>query len=124
MYRADLRIPGAGLVPTDDPSIAGCREEQAVLVTYLLDGTPDVEIEQSDISSLSDAVERAIEGANAGELDGFQTTPHSLTLFAYGVDAERLWRAMELAVSEFTPRPVHVTIRYGWFGAPARTLRL
>jgi hypothetical protein len=124
MRRENPRSRGAGRLPGDDGSIADCREEQAVLVTYVLDGTSDAAVEETGVQTLAESVAQAIEGSRTGELDGFQTRPGSLTLFAYGDDAERLWQSMEPVVTTFAHGPVHVTIRYGWFGAPARTMRL
>jgi hypothetical protein len=98
-------------------------EEQAVLVTFphavgRKVGAP------VDVTELTDAVGRAVEVAGTGVLDGAQTRAGSLTLFAYGRDADQLWRSMEPAVRAFPFRPAHVVIRYGWFGAPDRTVQL
>ncbi|SFE83457.1 hypothetical protein [Blastococcus tunisiensis] len=93
-------------------------EEQAVLVTLC----PSTLRGQPEVTVLSDSVEDAILAAGAGELDGHQTHGSVVTLFAYGPDAEQLWRSMEAVVRGFPHQRGHVTIRYGLFGAPCREL--
>jgi hypothetical protein len=114
-----LRLPGAlsrGERPTR-------REEEAVLVTYRLPAGLEPSL-AADVPALEDCVERALEGRHAGELEGVQPGPGTLTVLAYGSDAERLWASIEPAVRTFPCRPAQVTLRYGLVGAPDRTLAL
>jgi hypothetical protein len=92
-------------------------EEQAVLVTLDLGA-----VHRADLPALADAVEGAILADGTGELDGLQERGSDVTLFAYGIDAERLWASMQAAVCGFPHRSGSVTIRYGLIGSPERCL--
>jgi hypothetical protein len=111
------------VVSEGEPEPREERSEEAVLVTYRVPrrrgpaGLPD-------LSTLEEAVDRALRGREAGELEGIQRGPGMLTVLAYGPDAERLWASVESAVRAFPCRPAVVTLRYGLVGAPVRTLPL
>jgi hypothetical protein len=99
------------------------REEEAVLVTYRLPAGLDPSL-APEVPVLERSVERALRTRHTGELEGLQPGPGTLTVLAYGSDADRLWASIEAAARTFPCRPARVTLRYGLVGAPDRTLPL
>jgi len=99
-------------------------EEQAVLVRYDLPGDRVVTPLRLDVDALVDSLEQTLVHHRVGVLDGVQRRRNALTVFAYGADAERLWRSIAPVLVGFPQRPTRVTLRYGWFGAPERTVAL
>jgi hypothetical protein len=99
------------------------RCEEAVLVTFRVPAGVDA-AGLPVLPVLEDAVGRVLRQQGTGELEGIQPGPGTLTVLTYGADAERLWASMEGAVRAFPCRPAEVTLRYGLFGAPDRTLPL
>lgn len=120
--RLPLWVPGALTGGTS----AGPRErrsEEAVLVTYHLpDGVDPRQF--ADVPVLDEALDRAVRAQHTGELEGLQPGPGTLTVLAYGDDADRLWSSMEPVARTFPCRPASVTLRYGLVGAPDRTVAL
>lgn len=123
MWKSRTRLPmwvptafTAGRHPAPDEE----RCEEAVLVTFRAPRPAPA----PDFSTLEDAVDRALREHRTGELEGIQRGPGTVTVLAYGEDAERLWASMEGAVRTFPCRPADVTLRYGPVGAPDRTLEL
>lgn len=99
------------------------RDEEAVLVTYRVAADLDPAL-VCDLPVLEESVDRALRAGRTGELEGVQPGPGTLTVLAYGSDADRLWASIEAAVRTFPCRPAQVTLRYGLLGAPDRTLSL
>jgi hypothetical protein len=123
MWRSRTRLPM--WVPSvftvgRHPAPGEERYEEAVLVTFRAPRPAQA----PDFSALEEAVGRALREARTGELEGIQRGPGTVTVLAYGEDAERLWASMEGAVRTFPCRPADVTLRYGLVGAPDRTLEL
>jgi hypothetical protein len=94
-----------------------------VLVTYRVAADLDPAL-VCDLPVLEESVDRALRAGRTGELEGVQPGPGTLTVLAYGSDADRLWASIEAAVRTFPCRPAQVTLRYGLLGAPDRTLSL
>ncbi|MGY1708745.1 hypothetical protein ACI8AC_04465 [Geodermatophilus sp. SYSU D00758] len=120
-----MRIDGS-VSPACGAEVAGEQQEQAVLVTFAVEhpvpwprrtAGADPALEE-----LEDTVDRALCAAGVGELDGLQIRGTSVSLFAYGPDAERIWEAVRPAVLRYPHRSGTVTLRYGWCGAPTRSL--
>jgi hypothetical protein len=120
--RLPLWMPAALTAGLQAPP-RGERSEEAVLVTFRVPagldptGLPELPV-------LEDTVGQTLREHRTGELEGVQRGPGTLTVLAYGADAERLWTSMEHAVRAFPCRPAEVTLRYGLVGAPDRTLPL
>jgi len=124
MHREDSARRHEPTATTADTFPGSEPEEQAVLVTFALPDGPahDAVIEKVDV--LATSVAHAIARDRVGQFAGVQRRAGAMTLFTYGAVAERLWRSIRPIVVDFPPRPAHVVLRYGWFGAPGRTLEL
>jgi len=114
-----LWLPGA----VSGGARPAAHEEEAVLVTYRLPEGLDPSL-APEVPALEESVERALRTRGTGELEGLQPGPGTLTVLAYGSDADRLWTSIEAAARTFPCRPARVTLRYGLVGAPDRTLPL
>ncbi|MER5597731.1 hypothetical protein [Streptomyces sp. NPDC002265] len=72
---------------------------------------------ESDQWSLIFEAERAmgvaVEAADVGEVDGTEFGGGEVVIFAYGPDAEALYRVMEPGLRAIPFRPAHVVLRYG-----------
>ena len=117
--RLPIWVPGVFTVGRH-PSSGEERCEEAVLVTFHAPRHAPA----PDFSALEEAVDQVLREEETGELEGIQPGPGTVTVLAYGEDAERLWASMEGAVRTFPCRPAEVTLRYGLFGAPDRMLAL
>ena len=115
--RLPMWVPGVFTVGRN-PAPGEERCEEAVLVTFRA-ARP-----APDFTALEEAVDQALQENRTGELEGIQRGPGTVTVLAYGEDAERLWASMEGAVRTFPCRPADVTLRYGLVGAPDRILEL
>lgn len=129
MWRTKSRLPlwlSGALAGGASPLkvVRRSREEQAVLVTWERAGGHTQVPGGLDLPVLEERVERALRLSRVGELDGVQPGPGTLTLLAYGDDADRLWRALGPALRDVAPPPTTVTLRYGYVGAPDRTIRV
>lgn len=117
--RLPIWVPGVFTVGRH-PAPGEERCEEAVLVTFRAPRSAPA----PDFSDLEEAVDQALRADRTGELEGIQRGPGTVTVLAYGEDAERLWASMEGAVRTFPCRPAGVTLRYGLVGAPDRMLEL
>jgi hypothetical protein len=94
--------------------------EHAVLITYALSGDRfGEESEREAIRALKKRLAEAIEAADAGELDGNEFGGGKVVLYAYGLDANRLFTAMEPQLRAFPARPAHAVLRFGEADDPA-----
>jgi len=89
--------------------------EHAVLVLIKLSdpgfGRPE---ERDAIHGLADRLKEAIDQAGAGEYDGDEFGEGQCTLYMYGPDADRLYKAIEPALRNFRFAPGSTaTKRYG-----------
>ncbi len=71
------------------------KVDECVLIH--LDGVslPDEVYANCDLSTLEDQLIEAIQKSRAGELDGNEVGDKETTIFTYGPDADRLYKAME-----------------------------
>ena len=71
------------------------------------------ESERAAVYTLQDRLRTAIEAASAGEYDGNEFGGGEAVLYAYGPQADGLFKAMESALRESTLRPAFAIVRYG-----------
>jgi hypothetical protein len=122
MWRGRTRLPLGlpAVLPGTRPGPREARCEEAVLVTFAVPEPAQV----AGLAALEDAVDQALSGQGAGELEAVQPGPGRVTVLAYGADADRVWASIEAAVRAFPCRPAEATLRYGPIGAPDRTFAL
>ena len=91
--------------------------EQAVLLHLKLgnDGF-GLEGEVARMHALQEELERAIQTADAGELDGDEFGGGECVVFMYGPDAEKLWAAIEPVLARDTFRQGSYAVKR--FGGP------
>ncbi|MGW1950228.1 hypothetical protein ACWCRC_38725 [Streptomyces sp. NPDC001940] len=86
--------------------------EQAVIAYYCLSddqyGSP---IEREVIYDAERAMTSAVKEAGVGEVDGNEFGGGEVVLYAYGADAEALFRVMEPTLRSLPFRPAHVVLR-------------
>jgi len=103
------------------PTQASASEEQALIVTLVLSHSDDSE----SIYALEDKLTAAIKKASAGEFDGDEFGKGTCTLYMYGPDAERLYRATIQIVREYRPaKGSYVIKRFGKPGAKQERIEL
>ncbi len=80
---------------------------------------------QDDFWQLNERLYREIDRSGTGEFDGNEIGEESASLFAYGPDADRLFRAMEPILKSYPLcRHARVVIRHGGPGSPQTELKL
>ncbi|PBC60982.1 hypothetical protein BKI49_26775 [Streptomyces sp. Tue6028] len=88
--------------------------EHAVIARFRLGGDG---FGESDQRALVFEAERstgaAVEAARVGEVDGNEFGGGEVVIFAYGPDAESLYRLMEPGLRALPFRPAHVVLRHG-----------
>ncbi|MET7364484.1 hypothetical protein ABZS61_01410 [Streptomyces sp. NPDC005566] len=88
--------------------------EHAVIARFQLGGD---DFGEPDQRSLVFAAERsigaAVAAAGVGEVDGNEFGGGEVVIYAYGPDAEALFRVMESGLRMLPFRPAHVVLRYG-----------
>ncbi|MEV8410224.1 hypothetical protein AB0R12_31900 [Streptomyces niveus] len=88
--------------------------EHAVIARFQLGGD---DFGEADQRSLVFAAERsigaAVAAAGVGEVDGNEFGGGEVVIYAYGSDAEDLFRVMEPGLRALPFRPAHVVLRYG-----------
>ncbi|MEU5920897.1 hypothetical protein [Streptomyces sp. NPDC047141] len=88
--------------------------EHAVIARFQLGGD---ELGEPDQWSLVFDAERslgaAVATAGVGEVDGNEFGGGEVVIFAYGPDADTLYRVMEPGLRALPFRPAHVVLRYG-----------
>ena len=62
---------------------------------------------------LMNLLDEAVEASGLGELDGHCDENDEQAVFAYGPDAEALFKVIEPIVRAFPARPARVTLRFG-----------
>ena len=99
--------------------------QECVLIQ--LDGMnlPDRVYQENDLMTLEDLLVDAIDQSGAGDLDGHETGPETTTIFTYGPDADRLYKAMEPALRSYPLcQNARITIRKGGPGSPQTEVQL
>ncbi|MFC9462814.1 hypothetical protein [Streptomyces sp. NPDC056983] len=86
--------------------------EQAVIAYYRLSddqyGSP---AEREAVYDAERAMTTAVEEAGVGEVDGNEFGGGEAVLYAYGADAEALFKVMEPTLRSLPYRPAHVVLR-------------
>jgi hypothetical protein len=101
------------------------KSDECVLIHLDGAGLPDQVYQECDLSTLEDMLAEAIERSHAGELDGNEIGPMETTIFTYGPDADRLYRAMEPVLKEYPlSRNARIVIRKGGPGSPQTEVHL
>ncbi len=108
--------------PQADPSTAAkgpSADEHAVLIHI----TPPENPDEFGLDLIEDPLDEALDGSDAGELDGNEIGPEGAVIYLYGPDADRLYAAIE-PVLRAAPVPAgsYAVRRYG--GPGARETRL
>jgi hypothetical protein len=88
--------------------------EQAVIAHFRLSGDefgePD---ERAAIYDAKRAMTDAVENAGVGEVDGNEFGGGEAVVYAYGPDADALFKAMEATLRELPLRPAYEVLRRG-----------
>ncbi|MFJ3270332.1 hypothetical protein [Streptomyces sp. NPDC086776] len=88
--------------------------EHAVIARFQLGGDDLGEPDQwSLVFEAERSVGAAVKAASVGEVDGNEFGGGEVVLFAYGPDADALFRVMEPGLRALPFRPAHVVLRYG-----------
>jgi hypothetical protein len=88
--------------------------EHSVIVHFQLsDDGYGSEDERAGIYALQRSLRAAIDTAGAGEFDGNEFGGGEAVLYAYGPNADDLFKVMEPALREFRIRPAFAIVRYG-----------
>jgi hypothetical protein len=99
----------------------GKQTDQQEAVLIHIDGTdlPD------EFWQLNERLYEEVERSGTGEFDGNEIGEGSATLYAYGPDADRLFRAMEPILRSYPVcRDARIVIRHGGPGSPHTELKL
>ncbi len=95
--------------------------EQAVIVHLKVEAPPHDE----EVAALEQKLATLIQDYELGEYDGNEFGPGSLTLYMYGVDAEKIFCIIEPVLRNHPLRKGgHVTLRAGSPGASVRIIDL
>ncbi|MEU9912362.1 hypothetical protein [Streptomyces sp. NPDC051001] len=88
--------------------------EQAVIARYRLsDDEYGSRAEREAVFDAERAMATAVEEAGVGEVDGNEFGGGEAVLYAYGPDAEALFKVMEPILRRLSLRPAHVLLRQG-----------
>lgn len=88
--------------------------EEAVIAHYRLsDDEFGTSAERAAFFDAEEAVAVAVEEAGVGEVDGNEFGGGEVVLYAYGPDAQALFKVMEPALRGLPFRPAHVMLRQG-----------
>ncbi|MFJ6053839.1 hypothetical protein [Streptomyces sp. NPDC092307] len=88
--------------------------EHAVIARFELGGDDFGEPDQwSLVFGAERVMGAAVKAAGVGEVDGNEFGGGEVVIFAYGPDAEALYRAMEPGLRTLPFRPAHVVLRHG-----------
>ncbi|MEU1164704.1 hypothetical protein ABZ372_30710 [Streptomyces sp. NPDC005921] len=86
--------------------------EQAVIIHYRLsDDQYGARAEREAIFDAERTLSAAVEEAGVGEVDGNEFGGGEAVLYAYGVDAEALFKVMEPTLRSLPFRPAYVVLR-------------
>ncbi len=93
---------------------AEVTSEQTVTLRFQLPSGPGGTATDTDsVASLEAGLQNAIAHARVGEFDGSEFGDGEVFLYAYGPDADKLFRAMRPVLTAFAPRPGQALLRYG-----------
>ncbi|MFG3017378.1 hypothetical protein ACGFZQ_02295 [Streptomyces sp. NPDC048254] len=88
--------------------------EEAVIARYRLsDDQYGSRAERETIFAAERTMTAAVEEARVGEVDGNEFGGGEAVLYAYGADAEALFKVMEPTLRGVPFRPAHVVLRQG-----------
>lgn len=88
--------------------------EHAVIARFRLGGDGLGESDQwSQVFEAERSMGAAVAAAGVGEVDGNEFGGGEVVIFAYGPDADALYRVMEPDLRALPFRPAHVVLRYG-----------
>ncbi|WP_079171253.1 MULTISPECIES: hypothetical protein [unclassified Streptomyces] len=89
-------------------------QEHAVIARFHLggDGFGDSGQWQSVLAA-ERSMDAAVAAAGVGEVDGDEFGGGEVAIYAYGPDADALYRVMEPELRALPYRPAHVVLRYG-----------
>ncbi|WP_200424192.1 hypothetical protein [Streptomyces sp. NE5-10] len=88
--------------------------EHAVIARFQLGGDDLGEPGQwSLVFEAERSIGAAVAAAGVGEVDGNEFGGGEVVIFAYGPDADALYRVMEPGLRALPFRPAHVVLRYG-----------
>ncbi|MCX4907397.1 hypothetical protein [Streptomyces sp. NBC_00878] len=89
-------------------------EEHAVIAHFRLarDGFGDVD-QRKRIYDAEQVMEAATRAANVGEVDGNEFGGGEAVVYAYGPDADALFKVLEPTLRSLPFRPAHVLLRRG-----------
>ncbi|WP_225098018.1 hypothetical protein [Streptomyces sp. CoH27] len=95
--------------------------EQAVIAHYRLSNDQyGSRAERQAIFDAERAMSAAVEEAGVGDVDGNEFGGGEVVLYAYGADAEALFKVMEPTLRSLPFRPAHVVLRHGSHGTESR----
>jgi hypothetical protein len=98
--------------------------EHAVIAKYRLTGGGfGSDSERAAVYEAQQKLREAIERAGVGEFDGNEFGGGTVTLYAYGPDADELFSVMSDGLRQLPFRPAHVVLRYGSATDPDATER-
>ena len=110
-----------------DASVAGdgTATEHAVFLHFTMSGDGfGSEHERQLIFELEERLERAVDKAGAGELDGNEFGGGEAVLYLYGPDKDRLWAAVEVESRQCPLRPAFALLRAGGPGTTPEQVQL
>ncbi|MGW0879378.1 hypothetical protein [Streptomyces sp. NPDC002671] len=88
--------------------------EQAVIAHYRLsDDQYGTRAEREAVFNAERAMAASVDEAGVGEVDGNEFGGGEAALYAYGADAEALFKVMEPTLRSLPFRPAHVVLRQG-----------
>ncbi|WP_247706180.1 hypothetical protein [Streptomyces liliiviolaceus] len=92
----------------------GGDEEHAVIAHFRLAGGGFGDADQREqIYEAERAMEAAVEKAGVGEIDGNEFGGGEAVVYAYGPDADALFKVLEPTLRSLPFRPAHVLLRRG-----------
>ncbi|WP_454320927.1 hypothetical protein [Streptomyces phaeoluteigriseus] len=93
-------------------------EEHAVIAHFWLAGDGFGNVDQRErIHEAQKVMEAAIEKTGVGEVDGNEFGGGEAVVYAYGPDADTLFKALEPTLRSLPFRPAHVLLRRGDTGS-------
>lgn len=86
---------------------------QAVIISFDLSDEFGAEEERKRVHTLEDKLNDVLVSSKLGDIDGDEFGDDEVTIYAYGLDADKILEAIEpvLIASEF--KPVRAVVRYG-----------
>jgi hypothetical protein len=110
MSDPDVRLPGVKTPTAPDSG----DEEHAVIAHFRLAGDGFGDADQRElVYEAEEVMATAVEEAGAGEVDGNEFGRGEAVVYAYGPDADVLFKVMEPTLRGLPFRPAHVFLRRG-----------